>query len=104
MNEVILILYIISLTAILLFSGHAAIMLFLTWKTSGMGEEKHDSSMHTPRVTIQLPVYNEMYVVERLINAVCDIRYPKDLLDIQVLDDSTDTTTEIIENAEETNS
>ncbi|MHC4473305.1 MAG: cellulose synthase family protein, partial [Planctomycetota bacterium] len=48
-----------------------------------------------PRVTIQLPFYNEMYVVDRLIDAVCRIRYPRDKLDIQVLDDSTDETREI---------
>ncbi len=45
-----------------------------------------------PRVTIQLPVFNEMYVVERLIDAVCRIDYPRELLEIQVLDDSTDET------------
>ena len=48
-----------------------------------------------PRVTIQLPVFNEMYVVERLISAVCKIDYPRELLDIQVLDDSTDETSKI---------
>jgi Glycosyltransferases, probably involved in cell wall biogenesis len=48
-----------------------------------------------PVVTIQLPIYNEMYVVKRLISSVCEIDYPKELLDIQVLDDSTDETTEI---------
>jgi cellulose synthase/poly-beta-1,6-N-acetylglucosamine synthase-like glycosyltransferase len=48
-----------------------------------------------PRVTIQLPIYNEMYVVDRLIEAVCRIDYPRDLLEIQVLDDSTDETREI---------
>ncbi len=48
-----------------------------------------------PRVTIQLPIYNEMYVADRLIDAVCRIRYPLDKLDIQVLDDSTDETCEI---------
>jgi cellulose synthase/poly-beta-1,6-N-acetylglucosamine synthase-like glycosyltransferase len=48
-----------------------------------------------PRVTIQLPVYNELYVVERLIQAACNIRYPRELLQIQVLDDSTDGTEEI---------
>jgi cellulose synthase/poly-beta-1,6-N-acetylglucosamine synthase-like glycosyltransferase len=46
-------------------------------------------------VTIQLPLYNELYVVERLINAVCAIDYPKDKLEIQVLDDSTDETIEV---------
>ena len=45
-----------------------------------------------PRVTIQLPLYNERYVVERLIEEVCKIEYPKGLLQIQVLDDSTDDT------------
>ena len=48
-----------------------------------------------PIVTVQLPIYNEMYVVERLISTVCNIDYPKDRLEIQVLDDSTDKTTEI---------
>ncbi len=45
-----------------------------------------------PRVTIQLPLYNERYVVERLVDEVCKIEYPKELLQIQVLDDSTDDT------------
>ncbi len=49
-----------------------------------------------PFVTIQLPVYNEMYVVERLIEAVSLIDYPKDKLEIQVLDDSTDETSGMI--------
>jgi len=43
-----------------------------------------------PRVTIQLPCYNEMYVIERLIDAVAAIDYPRDRLEIQILDDSTD--------------
>ena len=43
-----------------------------------------------PKVTIQLPVYNELYVIERLIDAVCAFDYPKDRLEIQLLDDSTD--------------
>ncbi|HEX9309082.1 MAG TPA: glycosyltransferase [Anaeromyxobacter sp.] len=45
-----------------------------------------------PRVTIQLPIFNEMYVTERLIGAVAKIDYPRDLLEVQVLDDSTDET------------
>ena len=50
-----------------------------------------------PVVTIQLPLYNEMYVADRLIQAVCDIEYPRELLEIQVLDDSTDETRSIAE-------
>jgi cellulose synthase/poly-beta-1,6-N-acetylglucosamine synthase-like glycosyltransferase len=50
-----------------------------------------------PRVTVQLPIYNERYVVERLIEETTKIDYPHDLLQIQVLDDSTDDTHEFTE-------
>jgi cellulose synthase/poly-beta-1,6-N-acetylglucosamine synthase-like glycosyltransferase len=50
-----------------------------------------------PVVTVQLPIFNEMYVADRLIDAVCAMRYPKDKLQIQVLDDSTDETRDIAE-------
>jgi cellulose synthase/poly-beta-1,6-N-acetylglucosamine synthase-like glycosyltransferase len=49
-----------------------------------------------PKVTVQLPVYNERYVVDRLIDCVSRMDYPRERLDIQVLDDSTDDTREII--------
>jgi cellulose synthase/poly-beta-1,6-N-acetylglucosamine synthase-like glycosyltransferase len=52
-----------------------------------------------PAVTIQLPIYNEMYVADRLIDAVCQIDYPRELLEIQVLDDSTDETRSVAEQA-----
>ena len=52
-----------------------------------------------PPVTIQLPIYNEMYVADRLIDAVCQLDYPADLLEIQVLDDSTDETCAVAEQA-----
>src|SRR4029077_4795995 len=50
-----------------------------------------------PVVTIQLPLYNEMYVADRLIEAVCRIDYPRDRLEIQVLGDSVDETQSIAE-------
>ena len=46
-------------------------------------------------MTIQLPIFNEKYVVKRLIDAVCQMDYPKDKYEIQVLDDSTDETTDL---------
>ncbi len=52
-----------------------------------------------PAVTIQLPIYNEMYVADRLIDAVCELDYPRELLQIQVLDDSTDETCSVAERA-----
>jgi len=48
-----------------------------------------------PRVTIQLPIFNEQFVVDRLVESVCKLDYPRKLLDIQVLDDSTDETTAV---------
>ena len=48
-----------------------------------------------PKVTIQLPIFNERYVIERLVDSIAQFDYPRDKLDIQVLDDSTDETREI---------
>lgn len=48
-----------------------------------------------PHVTVQLPVFNELYVVERLIDAIAAFDYPADKLEIQLLDDSTDESFEI---------
>src|SRR4029077_9371154 len=56
-----------------------------------------------PRVTVQLPIYNERYVIERLIESVAQFDYPRELLDIQVLDDSTDETQEVARNSVERN-
>lgn len=50
-----------------------------------------------PRVTVQLPVFNERYTVERLISAICRLDYPREKLEIQVLDDSTDDTSALVE-------
>jgi cellulose synthase/poly-beta-1,6-N-acetylglucosamine synthase-like glycosyltransferase len=55
-----------------------------------------------PKVTMQLPIFNEIYVVERLLRSVSQLDYPKELLQIQVLDDSTDDTREITASCAET--
>jgi cellulose synthase/poly-beta-1,6-N-acetylglucosamine synthase-like glycosyltransferase len=54
-----------------------------------------------PRVTIQLPIFNERYVIERLVEAISRFDYPVELLDVQVLDDSTDETQEVARNCVE---
>ena len=59
-------------------------------------KDKAPDSAPLPAVTIQLPLYNEKYVAARLIHAVCQMDYPKEKLQIQILDDSDDETTEII--------
>ena len=48
-----------------------------------------------PRVTVQLPIFNEQFVIDRLIEAVCAMEYPRERLEIQVLDDSTDETEQV---------
>jgi cellulose synthase/poly-beta-1,6-N-acetylglucosamine synthase-like glycosyltransferase len=50
-----------------------------------------------PRITVQLPLFNELYVVERLVKAVTEIDYPRDKFEVQVLDDSTDETARLAE-------
>jgi len=66
--------------------------------------QKHPPAFRTtafddlPMVTVQLPVYNERYVVERLIESVAALNYPLDKLEIQILDDSTDLTGDLIRN------
>lgn len=62
----------------------------------GKSENEFVKNGFRPKVTVQLPVYNELYVIERLIDAVGELDYPHDLLEIQVLDDSSDETIEII--------
>jgi cellulose synthase/poly-beta-1,6-N-acetylglucosamine synthase-like glycosyltransferase len=66
---------------------------YLRKKKTRKKETKINSSFSKefiPSVTIQLPMYNELYVVERLLDCIAKIEYPKDRLEIQVLDDSTD--------------
>lgn len=48
-----------------------------------------------PRITVQLPIFNEQFVVDRLVGSICAMDYPRELLDIQLLDDSTDETKEV---------
>ena len=57
----------------------------------------HFSEDQLPLITVQLPLFNEMYVVERLVKAMTEIDYPRDRFEIQVLDDSTDETVKIAE-------
>jgi cellulose synthase/poly-beta-1,6-N-acetylglucosamine synthase-like glycosyltransferase len=70
---------------------------YLMFKARKHREKQAGSLMNHPKVTVQLPVYNERYVVTRLIKAVSALQYPKDRLQILVLDDSTDDTTQLAE-------
>ena len=84
--------YFAVLCVLAVYGSHRYRMAFLYYRHKFKIATPNGTLARLPRVTIQLPVYNEMYVVERLIEAVCRIEYPRDLLEIQVLDDSTDET------------
>lgn len=88
--------YSISLLIVCLFSLEQLTLALLYGKGKAARLPAPPPLISFPAVTVQLPVYNERYVVERLIDSVCRLDYPKDRLEIQVLDDSTDITIELI--------
>ena len=75
---------------------HRFFLAMLYLKTRRRRPERPPDPEEWPVVTVQLPLYNEMYVAERLIDAVCRLDYPRHRLEVQVLDDSTDETTAIV--------
>ncbi|GAB2784500.1 glycosyltransferase [Rhabdobacter roseus] len=95
LQYIVLILYLLPLLFILAYSLAQLSLVLLYWKEK-RNENAEPVSDHWPPVTVQLPVYNERYVVERLIEAVMALDYPRELLQIQLLDDSTDDTVELI--------
>jgi len=80
------------LAVLAVYGSHRYRMAFLYYRHKFAAPTPKAKLEQLPPVTIQLPIFNEMYVVERLIDAECKIDYPRDLLEIQVLDDSTDET------------
>jgi cellulose synthase/poly-beta-1,6-N-acetylglucosamine synthase-like glycosyltransferase len=87
--------YFAILLLLSLYGIHRYFILFLYFKHYKFGPRRETPSMDPadyPTVTIQLPLYNEYYVARRVIEATARIRYPRHLLRIQILDDSTDDT------------
>jgi cellulose synthase/poly-beta-1,6-N-acetylglucosamine synthase-like glycosyltransferase len=87
--------YTAVLLGLSLYGLHRYIIVYLYLKNKGKVPLPRGQFAELPRVTVQLPIFNEMYVVDRLLDAVSKLDYPRDLLDVQVLDDSTDETTEL---------
>ena len=96
MHDALLALYFFSLCILFLFGLQSLVMIYYYHKTSHIKRITPAMPDEVPMVTIQLPLYNELYVIERLIESVCAMEYPKDRMEIQVLDDSTDETVEIV--------
>ncbi len=74
---------------------HSFILIYYYYKLRNRRHRKPKKLKEYPRVTVQLPIYNEKYVVHRLIKSVTELDYPRSKLEIQVLDDSSDDTSEI---------
>ncbi len=96
-ETLILALYFFVLSILAIYGWHRYYLVYLYMKNKGNAPKPLPPPEVLPAVTVQLPIFNEMYVADRLINAVCEMDYPKELLEIQVLDDSTDETTTIAE-------
>ena len=90
--------YLIITVALSLYGLHNLIttIMYLSMKPTKKRMKALDAPEEWPPVTVQLPVFNEKYTVERLLRAVTRLDYPADRLQIQVLDDSTDDTFELL--------
>jgi cellulose synthase/poly-beta-1,6-N-acetylglucosamine synthase-like glycosyltransferase len=84
--------YFLTLVVLSVFGFHRYIMLYLYYRYRDQRALPAPLPDVLPKVTVQLPIYNEMYVVDRLLASVTQLRYPKEQIEIQILDDSTDET------------
>jgi cellulose synthase/poly-beta-1,6-N-acetylglucosamine synthase-like glycosyltransferase len=93
----IIILYFTILTLLAILGLYRVRMVYQFWRYRNVKPQPKRllAEDELPRITVQLPLFNELYVAERLLAAATSLDYPRELLDIQVLDDSTDETAQI---------
>jgi cellulose synthase/poly-beta-1,6-N-acetylglucosamine synthase-like glycosyltransferase len=85
--------YFIVLIVLASYGAHRYLLVYLYYKNKkNRTTEPANRFSELPRITVQLPIFNEQFVIERLLEAVCRVDYPLEKLDIQLLDDSTDET------------
>jgi len=82
--------------AAIVIIGYTCNFYYLAFLSSTRKQNNKLVDMGEPTITIQLPIYNEKYVAERLVDAVCELDYPKEKMKIMVLDDSDDSTTTLL--------
>src|ERR1700693_6202527 len=98
-DRALLVPYFIVLILLAAYGMHRYILVYLYYKhKKNRTTEPAAYFEELPRVTVQLPIFNEQYVVERLLESICKLSYPREKLDIQVLDDSTDETVGVARN------
>src|SRR5205085_3166885 len=87
--------YLAVLMGLSAYGIHRYFIIYLFLKNRKRASVPAGHFQQLPKVTVQLPIFNEIYVVERLLRSVSELDYPKELLQIQVLDDSTDDTRDL---------
>jgi cellulose synthase/poly-beta-1,6-N-acetylglucosamine synthase-like glycosyltransferase len=98
-DRALLIPYFIVLVLLAGYGMHRYILVYLYYKHKKKRTTEPEGFFEDlPRVTVQLPIFNEQYVVERLLESICKLKYPREKLEIQVLDDSTDETVAVARN------
>lgn len=100
METTFLIVYFAALLVLAFFGMYGLVMVihYLRLRPADPTPDKGGGLSRHPHVTVQLPLFNELHVAERLVEAVCRLNYPLDRLEIQILDDSTDSTTKMLAN------
>ncbi len=95
----VILLYFVILTLLAILGLYRVRMVYQFWRYRNVkpSPQRRYAESELPRITVQLPLFNEMYVIERLLQSACELDYPRHLLDIQVLDDSTDESVKIAE-------
>jgi len=95
-DTALLIPYFLVMVILAFYGLHRYQLVYLYYKhRKNAAKEPPQHFENLPRVTVQLPIFNEQFVIDRLIEACCNLDYPRELLEIQVLDDSTDETKEV---------
>ena len=94
--QALLAVYYLVLGILFVYGLHRLLLVALYYRSRSRLARMSPRPDEWPMVTVQLPLFNEQYVANRLIDAVCGFDYPRDRLEIQVLDDSTDSTTQIV--------
>jgi cellulose synthase/poly-beta-1,6-N-acetylglucosamine synthase-like glycosyltransferase len=88
--------YFTVLTLLASYGVHRYLLVYVYYrKEKNRTREPEQKFEELPRITVQLPIFNEKYVVDRLLESVCSLDYPREKLDIQVLDDSRDETVNV---------
>src|ERR1700758_2630860 len=93
--------YFVVMVILAMYGIHRYVLVYYFFKNRKRIAPPPPEISEWPRVTVQLPIYNERYVIERLVDAGAQFDYPRELLDIQVVDDSTDETQEVARNCVE---